>query len=129
MKLSKLFEGWEELGIEDPGFEDSKEEPAFSLDAAKDLLQSGVSPEFYLIRITPWWWTLLPFEENIQDYLDDEDYLADEALNLTAEQMVKEVRRMDVSLVMDPDPHVWDVQWIHGWKVTTELLERMKSYF
>lgn len=51
---------------------------------------------------------ILPFGEDVAS----EDW--DAAPIMTAQQVTDAVHGIDVSLVVDPDPDVWTVSWMHG---------------
>jgi hypothetical protein len=112
-------EGWEELGIEDPGFD----KPAFTMAEFGKLMDSNADPKYYVIRLDENIWILAPFVEYIGDLLEDEAF-HDGTPYFTLLQTLQEIKHSDVSLVMDP--HEWNVQWTNGWKVTEDHLLSME---
>lgn len=89
------------------------------LDRFYDPASRKYHPEHYVVRTGPNEYVLSPF-----DYDAYKDELAS-GRRYSIFEIKSAIRGKDVSLIMDPDPDVWDPLWTNGDEITTELRDML----
>jgi len=134
MKLSRLNEGWQDdydpeawKGGYDPegGEGDDSGDSSRIWDLLKDVIgDTNIDPEYYLIRTGDNEWITTPFNSEIWVMRKPRD---NEIAKFNLSSFLNsEIKMSPISLVIDPDPDVWDVEWVDGWKINKNILLGME---